>query len=427
MRRASDAKRIPMSDIQVFTAIDLTGAAEPATTAVLQRGAPAIAVEIADTVRLARLRPEWTDLLSRADVPNVLMDPAMVAAAAEVFPEARSQALLAWKARADGTRQLAGVWAFSVGRPHQSAVPVRVLTIPPGPHRYLATPVIDRACLDQTLDAMLDALAADPDLPKIATLDAMSADSPTMEALERVLAARGSAPCVLEQFRRPKLSSGLDGKSYLEKALSSSSRKKLRQHRRRLAEKGELTTALATEPQAVRAALEDFMAMEAAGWKGRQGTALLCDAGNAAFMRKAIVGMAELGCASIHALCFDGRPISMQVVVRAGAAAFTWKTAYDERFQDFSPGMLLLEDYTTAFLADKSIAYVDSCAHDDSGYMSAWTERQAVADLWIDARRGGSFAFWLLAGLQKRYRDLRAFTKKTYLALQEWRTRWRKS
>ena len=36
------------------------------------------------------------------------------------------------------------------------------------------------------------------------------------------------------------------------------------------------------------------MRMEAAGWKGRQGTALLCDAGHAAFMRKAIVGMAEL-------------------------------------------------------------------------------------------------------------------------------------
>jgi CelD/BcsL family acetyltransferase involved in cellulose biosynthesis len=268
---------------------------------------------------------------------------------------------------------------------------------------------------------MLDALAADSKLPKIAALDAMSVDSLTMEALVRVLAARGSTPCMLEQFHRPKLASELDGKSYLEKALSSSSRKKLRQHRRRLAEKGALTTVIATEPEAVGRALEDFMQMEASGWKGRQGTALLCDAGNAAFMRKAIVRMAELCCASIHALYLDGRPVSMQIVVRAGAAAYTWKTAYDEQFHDFSPGMLLLEDYTTAFLADKSIAYVDSCAHDDSGYMSAWIERQSVADLWIDARRGGSLAFRILSGLQKRYRELRALTKSTYLALQVWR------
>jgi CelD/BcsL family acetyltransferase involved in cellulose biosynthesis len=255
-------------------------------------------------------------------------------------------------------------------------------------------------------------------LPKIAALDAMGTDGPTMEALVRVLAARGSSACIIEQFHRPKLASGLDGKSYLEKALSGSSRKKLRQHRRRLAEKGALTTVIAAEPNAVHRALEDFMQMEAAGWKGRQGTAVLSDAGNAAFMRKAIVRMAALGSASIHALYLDQKPVSMQIILRAGSAAFTWKTAYDEQFHDFSPGMLLFEEYTAAFLADKSISHVDSCAHDDSGYMSAWTERQAVADVWIDVRRGGSLAFRALCHVQKRYRDLRALTKTAYLGLQ---------
>jgi CelD/BcsL family acetyltransferase involved in cellulose biosynthesis len=410
-----------MSDVQAFIAGDIPGVAVAPAAAGAQRGVQSITVEIADVAQLAGLRPCWIDLLARADVPNALMDPAVVRAAAEVFPEAQIQALLAWKPRTNGQRQLAGIWAFSVGRPHQSAFPVRALIMPPGPHRYLATPVIDRACLDETLHAMLDALAADPKLPKIAALDAMGTDSLTMAALERVLAARGTSPCILEQFRRPKLASELDGKSYLEKALSSSSRKKLRQHRRRLAEKGALTTVVATEPESVRQALEDFMRIEASGWKGRQGTALLCDAGTAAFMRNAIAKMAELSCASIHALYLDQRPVSMQIVVRAGTVAFTWKTAYDEEFHDFSPGMLLLEDYTAAFLADKSIASVDSCAHDDSGYMSAWTERQSVADLWIDARRGGSLTFQILSGLQKHYRAMRALTKSAYLALQGWR------
>ena len=144
---------------------------------------------------LPSLRPAWDDLLARADVPNVLMDPAMVQAAAEAFPETQSRALLAWKSQADGKRQLAGIWAFSVGRPHLSALPVRVLNVPPGPHRYLATPVIDRACLDETLHAMLDALAADPKLPKIAALDAMATDSPTMEAL--AASARGARQLAL--------------------------------------------------------------------------------------------------------------------------------------------------------------------------------------------------------------------------------------
>jgi CelD/BcsL family acetyltransferase involved in cellulose biosynthesis len=410
-----------MSDIRAVTASDIsTVAASPVAPIVspnLQRRAHALTVEIADAARLAELRASWIDLLARADVPNALMDPAMVQAAAEVFPEEQGQALLAWKPGAGGKRELVGIWAFCVGRPRQSAFPMRVLVMPPGPHRYLATPVIDRNCLDETLDAMLDALADGPKLPKIAALDAMNSDGPTMEALTRVLAARDSPPCILEQFLRPKLASRLDGKSYLEKALSNSTRKKLRQHRRRIAEKGALTAAIVTEPEAVRRALEDFMQMEASGWKGRQGTALLCDPGDAAFMRKAIVKMATLGSASIHALYLDQRPVSMQIVMRAGSAAFTWKTAYDEQFQDFSPGMLLLEDYTAAFLADTSISHVDSCAHDDSGYMSAWTERQAVADVWIDVRRGGSLAFRILCRLQKRYRDLRAVMKAAYLGL----------
>jgi CelD/BcsL family acetyltransferase involved in cellulose biosynthesis len=140
-------------------------------------------------------------------------------------------------------------------------------------------------------------------------------------------------------------------------------------------------------------------------------------------MRGAVAALADQGCASIHSLRLDGKPISAQIAVRAGAAAFTWKTAYDETFRDFSPGMLLFEEYTAAFLADKSIAYVDSCSFDDSGYMASWGERQAVADLWIDVRRGGSLEFRAMSGLQKSYRDARAAAKALYL---NWRATRRK-
>lgn len=383
----------------------------------MRRAAQGVTVEIADAARLATIRSSWDDLVARAAEPNVFMDPVLLCAASEVDSDAHVHTLLAWKTL-DGRERLVGVWAFSVSRPQKSPLPVRVLSVPPYFHGHLATPVIDRDCLDETLDAMLDRLAHAQELPKIAALDSMGADGPTMEALTRVLAARGSMPCIFEHFRRPKLQSDLDGKRYLEKSLSSSTRKKLRQHRRRLAETGSLTSVIASEPEEVRRALESFLVLEAAGWKGRQGTAMLCNRTDAAFMRTAIVALAQVGCASIRALYLDGRPVSMQVVARCGEAAFTWKTTYDEHFQHFSPGMLLLEDYTAAFLADAGIAFVDSCAHDDTGYMSAWSERRIVADLWLDARRGSSFAFRLWSGLQRNYRDLRGLAKNAYLARQ---------
>jgi CelD/BcsL family acetyltransferase involved in cellulose biosynthesis len=383
------------------------------------RTAQLVSVEIACAGRLADIRADWTDLLRRAAEPNVFMDPAVIAAAHDADPDGGHRALLAWT-DIDGRKRLVGLWAFSVGRPRRSMLPLPVMRVPAFSHSYLATPVIDRDCLDDTLDGMLDGIAASHVLPKIMSLDTMGAGGPTYDALVRVLAARGSAPCVFQEVQRPKLASELDGKAYLEKALSGSTRKKLRQHRRKLAEKGALTSSITTDPGAVRKAVEEFLAMEAAGWKGRQGTAIASNAAEAAFMRGAMAALAEHGAAAVHSIHLDGRPVSIQLVARAGAVAFTWKTAYDEAFHDFSPGMLLLEDYTAAFLADKSISFVDSCSFDDTGFMSAWQERQTVADIWIDVRRGGSLEFRALGGLQKAYRDARAAAKAAYLT-------WRKS
>jgi CelD/BcsL family acetyltransferase involved in cellulose biosynthesis len=386
-----------------------------------QRGAK-VAVEIADVARLTAIRPAWTDLLTRAAELNVFMDPAVVQAAAAAGFGDDIRTLLAWRV-IDGRERLVGAWAFAVGHPGKSPLPLPVLRAPPHSHGHLATPIIDRTDIDATLEAMLNAVAGDAQLPKIVALEAMAMDGPTMDALARVLATRDSRPCIFESFRRPMLASGLDGKAYLEKSLSSSSRKKLRQHRRRLAEKGALTSVVASEPDAVRDAMEEFLALEAAGWKGRQGTALLCKRRDAAFMRAAVIALAEDGNAAIHALYLDRQPASMQIIARCGPTAFTWKTAYDERLQDVSPGMLLLEDYTTTLLADASIASVDSCAHDDSGFMAVWTERQPVADLWFDVRCGGSAGFKVVSTLQRHYRSLRATAKDRLHMLRRARAR----
>jgi CelD/BcsL family acetyltransferase involved in cellulose biosynthesis len=369
----------------------------------------AVSVEIATGARLAEIQSDWRDLVARADVANVFMHPVVIALGAQ-YPNARCVTLLGWRDNG-GHRQLTGLWAFNVGRAPCAIIPISVLVAAPFAHTYLAAPVIDRDVLDETLSAMLEYIAGDPTLPKILALDGMRADSATMQALARVLEARGSPPSVLRRSARPMLASKLDAKRYMEQALSASSRKKLRQHRRRLAEKGALESKTITQPNAVALAVEDFLKLEAAGWKGRERSALLCRLPDATFAREMMSALAPRGEAWIHALTLDGRPVSMQIVLRAGAAAFTWKTAYDEALRDFSPGMLLLEDYTAAFLADPNISYVDSCVYDDSSFMAVWSEREPMAELWIDARRGSSAAFVHLSRAQKSYLWLRTQAK----------------
>jgi len=413
-----------MSELDAYRSQGFSVASDATAKVIWPRARKNISVEIVDAMTLAETRESWADLLARADAPNVFMNPALVQAAAQSDSTTQHRTLMAWRL-IDGHRQLAGIWAFAIRRPRKSPLPIRVLVSPTCDHCYLATPVVDRDGAEETLDAMLDGIVEDRRLPKILALDMVAADVPTTDALMRVLARRNSPPCVFGQSRRPKLESALDGGAYLANALSASTRKKLRQHRRKLADKGALTFEIASTADAVSRALEKFLAMEAAGWKGRQGTALLDNTADAAFARGAVNALAEAGCASIHSLYLDGRPVSMQVVMRSDAASFTWKTTYDEAYQEFSPGMLLLEDYTAAFLQDKSIAFVDSCSFDDGGFMSAWTERQAVADLWIDARRGGSLMFRIMCGLQQRHRKARDVVKNLYLAWQK--SNWSKS
>jgi CelD/BcsL family acetyltransferase involved in cellulose biosynthesis len=302
--------------------------------------AAGISVEIADAPRLSALQPHWRDLIRRADACNVFMHPALVCGAAQTYPDKDIRALIAWKRLGEAV-ELAGFWAFSVARARKSALPVNVLNSPAFPNAYVATPVIDRRLLDEVWTAMLDRLAAEPGTPKLASLESMNMDASTMEALARVVSARRSRIWVTATASRPKLASGLDAKRYLELALSGASRKKLRQHRNRLSRRGALRSTCACDPASITDAVEQFLRLEVAGWKGKTGTALLCNACDAAFTRAAMLALAREGCASIHALYLDGKPLSMQIVLRCGGAAFTWKTTYDENFRDFSPGMLL--------------------------------------------------------------------------------------
>ena len=394
--------------------------------ALRRQAAGDVTIELAGEQRLAALAAEWQDLVRRAVAPNVFMDPALIRSAARSYPDIPCATLLAWQNSARG-RRLVGIWGFAIRRPAHSIIRTPVLTAPAMPHAYLATPVIDSAMTDEVLDAMLDCIAADRTLPSIMAIETLGADSAIAQALDRVLAGRGGAPRVIDRSMRPKLVAESDAKAYLDNALSASTRKKLRQHRRRLARQGTLQYRVAREPEAVREAFDEFMRIEASGWKGRHGTALVDNAHDAAFARQMVSALAMRGDAAVHGLYLDDRAVSMQVVLHSGPAAFTWKTAYDEKLHEFSPGMLLFEDYTAGFFADDRVVFVDSCAIDDTGYMAAWTERQPVVSMWIDARRGRSIVLAVLAGLHKAHARLRVAVKRLYHRCVRWAAECRRS
>jgi hypothetical protein len=73
-----------------------------------------------------------------------------------------------------------------------------------------------------------------------------------------------------------------------------------------------------------------------------------------------------------------GKPIAMLVNLIAPPGCFSFKTAFDERFARFSPGVLLqLENL--ALLERGDVAWADSCAAQGHPMIdSLWRERRAI-------------------------------------------------
>ncbi|MEX0697946.1 MAG: GNAT family N-acetyltransferase [Dongiaceae bacterium] len=165
-------------------------------------------------------------------------------------------------------------------------------------------------------------------------------------------------------------------------------RKEVQRQLRRLADLGAVTIETATPP--TPSALESFLTLESAGWKGRAGTALASSRATAAFVRSAVASRATSGAARIDMLTVDGRPVAMLVSFIAGATAFTWKIAYDETFARFSPGAQLMLEAAKRIFAETSVSRIDSCA--DAGHPMIdrlWPGRMVVGTLVIGPPGGG--------------------------------------
>jgi hypothetical protein len=139
---------------------------------------------------------------------------------------------------------------------------------------------------------------------------------------------------------------------------------------------------------AARDAFEVYLAMEAASWKGARGTALLCDAADAAFTRQLISALAAERSASVALLTVNGLAIAAQVVLYCGAMAYTWKTAFDASFGKFSPGALLIDKLTEQLFAADGIEAIESCSPQGGFMAQLWDGRRATVDLVTDLGNG---------------------------------------
>jgi len=119
-------------------------------------------------------------------------------------------------------------------------------------------------------------------------------------------------------------------------------RANLRRARRQLEEQGTLTLRHVEDFD--QDALDKFYALEASGWKGQQGTAIICNQTPKLFYNEIARAAAGNGYLSLDFLELNGRPIAAHYALNLGGRYFLAKAGYDERFHRYSPGQLLVNE-----------------------------------------------------------------------------------
>ncbi|CDX34118.1 conserved hypothetical protein [Mesorhizobium sp. ORS 3359] len=325
---------------------------------------------------------EELDYLSARTVePNVFFNPRFLAPAMPRL-EDREVRLAVIRDGDEYRNRLRLLVPFSVERPAiPLGVPVmRTWSSPFGP---LGTPLVDR---DDPIGVIEDffSMLSRPHLklPKVFVLPDMRLDGPVASLLTSFADTRGLTLVTTGKLDRPVLESDADGEDYLKASLRSHHYREFRRLKRRLADLGKLEHIVARGPDEIRHAIESFLTLEAAGWKGRERTAMAIDRYRAAFAREAVHRLAEQDMCRIHLLTLDGRAIASLVVFVEAGVAYTWKTAYDETLSAYSPGTLLMIEVTKQHLDDPNIVMTDSCAVPDHPVMSRlWSERKPMGTL----------------------------------------------
>ena len=253
------------------------------------------------------------------------------------------------------------------------------------PYGTLCTPLIDRDMAEDAVAQLL--LKARNTGARALLLREVALDGAAMAAFTASARHAGIRPRVLRSHLRACLDATRDGEELLRDALGPKKMKELRRQRHRLAEHGAVRFTVARTPRDVAAAIEIFLKLEASGWKGQRGTALLQVEGDATFIRRAAVALAEADQCEIVTLRAGDTPVAAGIVLRHQDRAFFFKLGVDEGFARFSPGVQLALDLTRYLCADPAIASADSTASPDHPMINPiWRGRFAIGDVLIPLR-----------------------------------------
>jgi hypothetical protein len=189
---------------------------------------------------------------------------------------------------------------------------------------------------------------------------------------------------ILHTWQRAALLISGSFDNWLEGNFDQKRRKEFRRLRNRLSEQGSLKLDELKKSKGLDQFIRDLLELEAAGWKGKRGTALKNDADLHFAFRSSMINLDAAGKLRFWRLSFDGKPIAALYAIVEGDQAWLGKIAFDEAFAKYSPGVMIILDATASFFKEKGIQRVDSSAIPDHPMIDRiWRDRIEMVDVLV--------------------------------------------
>lgn len=334
-----------------------------------------------DEARLTR----WRALAADASEPNAFYAPDMLAPALDHLTAGKMVHVI----EAEEGGRLIGLLPV-VTAPRHGRLPIGCVTNWTHDHCFFGAAILRRGSEVAAWRAFLRQLDAAPWARGFLHLEGVDAAGANAAAIEAACVADRRAMREIHRYERAMLRSDLDADAYWETNVRSKKRKELRRLQKRLDELGAVETRQMTQGDDLARWCEDFLALEASGWKGGEGTALASRPHDAAFFHEACAAAFASGRLHMLRIDLDGRAIAMLVNFRHGEGAFSFKIAFDEALGRFSPGVLIEIANLHAVQSDPAIVWMDSCAAAGHPMIdSLWAERRTIVQYRIALRGKG--------------------------------------
>jgi CelD/BcsL family acetyltransferase involved in cellulose biosynthesis len=291
---------------------------------------------------IERLAAEWRALCAEGRSAQPFFQPEWIAAHVRAF--AANKPLTVLTVRRQGT--LRAVLPLIRERTPLHGVPVRKLRSLSNPHSCRFDLVVGRGDEAEAVRALWQTLQARDDWDVIELFDV-----PEGGLGEQLLTAAAHEGFPTGQWPMPAAPylpfdlSRLTSQERLEATLKQASAKRrydVRRLRRKLEEQA--VVRVLCDEAATPTELARFYALERAGWKGQQGTAIACDKRLRQFYDEVATTKAAQGQFLLYRLEVGEQTIAMQFCITNGQTCYLLKPAYDESFRKYSPGHLLVAE-----------------------------------------------------------------------------------